>query len=320
MTSPIRPYNLTRQISVTDSFAQKSRTALRRDIASLSEQLSTGRRINRPSDDAAGFEQARQLEAFNNEIQQHKRSINASLRWVNTTQDTLDGIAERFSEAYERGIQGANDTLNAGDREAIADQLRSIKDTVLSELNTKIGDEYIFAGNATQSEPFDPATGEPSAGADDYSQIDGERTRFVGPGQKLKINMTGQEVHQVDAGPPSESIVDALDGMIDALDPATPFATPADQQTAIQDALGNLEQARDHVVDRTAEAGTIARRLELADTRLDDMSLRTDARRSEIEDIDLAEALTQLQSKQTSLQAALKVTASVKQTSLIDFL
>jgi flagellar hook-associated protein 3 FlgL len=317
MTSPIRPYNLTRQISVTDSFAQQSRTALRRDIASLSEQLSTGRRINRPSDDAGGFEQARQLEAYTNEIQQHQRSIDASTHWVNTTQDTLDGIVEQFAEAYERGVQGANDTLNTDERKAIANDLRSIKDTVISELNTKIGDEYLFAGNATQDAPFNPTTGEPTAGANDYSRIDGERTRFVGPGQKLKINMTGQEIHEVESG---ESIVDALDGMIDALDPPTPFATPADQQNAIQTALGDLEQARDHVIDRTAEAGNIARRLEIADTRLDDMSLRADARRSEIEDVDLAEALTELQSKQTNLQAALKVTATVKQTSLIDFL
>ena len=320
MNTPIRPYNLTRQLSVTNRFADRSRSVLRRDIASLSEQLSTGRRINRPSDDAAGFEQARKLEAFNNEVKQHQRSIDSSLHWINTTQDTLDGISEQFAEAYEQGVQGANDTLNADDRAALADQLRGIKDTVIDELNTKVGDEYLFAGNATQDEPFDTATGEPNAGPDDYSRIDGERTRFVGPGQKLKINMTGQEVHQVDAGPPSTSIIDALDSMIDALDPPTPFATPTDQQNAIQNALGELEQARDHVIDRTAEAGTIARRLDLADTRLSDLSLRTEARRSEIEDTDLAETLTELQSKQTNLQAALKVTASVKQTSLIDFL
>lgn len=308
MSDPISSFNLSRQLSVAETFTQRSRTSLRRDIASLSEQISTGLRINRPSDDAAGFEQAHQLDAFNEELKQYQRSIDASTHWVNATQDTLDGLGDQFSEAHERAVQAANDALGDDERAAIADRLRSIKDTVVSELNAKVNGEYLFAGNATQTKPFDD-NGDPTAG--DYSEISGDRERFIGPDERLKINITGREVHEVN---PGESIVDGLDEMIDTLE------NNPDDQAAIQDALGRIEAARDHVIDRGAQAGNIANRLEIADGRLEDTSLRLEGRRSDIEDADLAETIMNFQNRQTSLQAALQVTASVRQTSLVNFL
>lgn len=332
MNNPIRPFHLARQLSVTDTFTQRSRSALQRDISALSEQMSTGLRINRPSDDAAGFEQARQLDAFNKELKQHQRSIDSSQHWINVTQDTLSGLAEQFSEASERAVQAANDTLGDDERRAIADRLRTIKDSAISDLNAKVRGEYLFAGNATQNEPFvsDPSSanyGQPSAGAGNYSEIDGDRERFIGPDERLKTNITGQEVHELESG---VSVIDALDNLIQAVDPDTalpapvvtnpPHATPANQHEAIQNGLDAINRARDHIIDRTAQAGNISNRLETADRRLEDVSLRVEGRRSEIEDADLAETLLNFQNKQTSLQAALKVTASVQQTSLVDYL
>lgn len=332
MNNPVSPLSIARQLSVSDAFASRSRTLLRRDIASLNEQLATGKRINRPSDDASGFEQARQLEAFNNELKQYQRSIQSSMSWANKTQESIDHLAERFATAHERGLQAANDTLSDDERTSLAENLRSLKRDVISTLNTKFGDEYIFAGNGTLQQPFisdptNPDDGAPTAGVGTYTAIDGERTRPIGPDQKMKINVTGQEVHELESG---VSIIDALDNLIDAVDPATanptpiqsspPYSTPATQQEAIQNGLDAVAKARDHLIDTNAKAGEIGRRLDVAEHQLQDTSLRIEGRRSEIEDLDFTKALIDYQSKQTNLQAALKVTASVSQTSLVDFL
>lgn len=321
MSNPISPLSIARQLSLSNTAGEQSRVRLRRDIAGLSEQLSSGKRINRASDDPAGFEQARRLDLLSKELSQYQRSIGAATKWNNATQNNLDTIIERFARAQELATQAANDTLNDGDRAAIATELRSLRGEVIDRLNAKLGDEYLFAGNATQDPPFDAATGAPNAG---YNAIDDARNRTIGPDQQLKVNITGEEIHQMDSG---DSIVDALDNLIDAVDPTTPNPpplgggpAPADPSDAIQNGLDAVTQARDYVINQGTRAGLIAQRLESATSQLDSAALQADARRSELEDVDFAEAISTLQRKQTSLQAALQVTARVKQVSLADFL
>ena len=321
MSNPISPLTIARQLSLSNTLSEQNRVGLRRDIAQLSEQLSSGKRINRASDDPAGFEQARRLDLMSKELKQYQRSIGASQRWNNATQSNVDTLIERFSSAHERAVQAANDSLNDSDRSAIAEELRSIRGEVIDTLNAKVDDEYLFAGNATQSPPFDASTGAPDAS---YNAIDDARTRTIGPDQQLKINITGREIHEMDGG---ASIIDALDNLIAAVDPTTGNPPPIDggpvpgtQTEAIQNGIDAITRARDHVIDMGTRAGITARRLESAAGQLDEAVLHTEARRSEIEDTDFTEAITALQSKQNSLQAALQVTASAQQISLVDYL
>lgn len=321
MSNPISPLSIARQLSVSNTMGDQNRLKVRRDIASLSEQLSSGKRINRASDDPAGFEQARRLDLLSKEFAQYQRSIGASQRWNNATQHSIDGLIERFSSAHERAVQAANDTLGDDQRAAIANDLRGLRTDVISTLNDKVDDEYLFAGNATKTQPFDPSTGAPSTS---YAAIEDDRTRSIGPDQQLKINITGRELHEMDGG---ASIVDALDNLIAAVDPGTANPPPIDggpapgtQQEAIQNGLDAITRARDHVIDMGARAGVTARQLESAAGHLDEAGLLAESRRSEIEDVDFTEAITQMQSKQNTLQAALQVVASAQQISLVDFL
>jgi flagellar hook-associated protein 3 FlgL len=335
---------------------QRSRRLLRGNIASLNEDLSSGLRINRPSEDPVGFEQARRLERFNKEIDQYERSIDAAQNWSNVTQSSLDQLAELYTDAYEDTVQAANDTYSDDERSAIAERLRGIKSSVIDELNTKVDDEYIFAGNNSLQKPFiedpaspdygqviDPGSGPPPVAAPDYTQFDGDRVRHIGPRLQVKINQTAQDVHQITAepvGPPDDpvdppagiTIIDALDNLIQAVDPTTadpapltnnppfPAPGPADQQEAIQNGLHVIGIARDHLIDRGAKAGEVGNRLNLAERRLEDVALSVTERQSETEDTNFASAISDLQRNQTSLQAALRVQSTADQISLLDYI
>jgi flagellin-like hook-associated protein FlgL len=219
-----------------------------------------------------------------------------------------------------------------------------------------VDDEYIFAGNNSLQKPFiedpaspdygqiiDPGSGPPPVAAPDYTQFDGDRVRHIGPRLQVKINQTAQDVHQITAepvGPPDDpvdppagiTIIDALDNLIQAVDPTTadpapltnnpPFPTPgpADQQEAIQNGLHVIEIARDHLIDRGARAGEVGNRLNLAERRLEDVALSVTERQSETEDTNFASAITDLQRNQTSLQAALRVQSTADQISLLDYI
>ena len=356
MNSSINSLSLARQLSVSESMIQRSRRLLRGDIASVQEDLSSGLKINRPSEDPVGFEQARRLERFNKELDQYERSINTAKNWNNVTQASLDQLGELFTDAYEDAVQAANDTYSDDERSAIAERLRGIRDSVVDELNTKVDDEFIFAGNNSLQKPFiddpaspdfgqiiDPGSGPPPVAAPDYTAFDGDRMRHIGPRLQVKVNQTAQDVHQIVAepvGPPDDpvdppagiTIIDALDNLIQAVDPTTanpppltnnppfPVPGPADQQEAIQNGLHVIEIARDHLIDKGAKAGEVGSRLNLAERRLEDVSFSVTERQSKTEDTEYAEAITDYERYQNTLQAALRVQSTAGQITLLDYI
>ena len=297
--------NIARERSLYSQGADRGTPALRRELAQLREQMSTGKKINRASDGPAAFSVARRMEALSGQYARNQCSIEAARPWVNATQDTLNGLADLLSEAYQEGLRAANDARSDDDREVIAQRLESLKAEAVDQLNASFDGEHLFAGNRTDQPPFD-ADGNPTAS---YAEIDGARTRTVGPGTELPVNVSGARLHQVSGG---FTVTGALDDLIGA--------TRSGEKDTLETALSRTERARDHVADLGAAAGSTAQRLTAAEEQLSAAIERTESRRSEAEDADYLETLTQVQQTETRLQAALKTTASVLQTSLLDYL
>ena len=296
---------------------------LQRDISRLREQISSGTRINRPSDDPASFATAERMKTLGNELARREESIASARTFVDRTQQELDGLADLFTTAREDGVRAAGDTRSDDDRRAIADELRSIKDEVVDRMNSTQDGEYIFAGNRTDTQPFnedgDVNSDAPINGSLDA--LDGDRTRPIGKNQDLTVNVDGKALAQYDTtGGDPETITGALDNLIKAVDPAdnAPPSGPPDPD--ISTALGEVEDALDHVISKGSEAGAIGRRLTTAQEQVEAASLEANERRSDAEDTDLATAISELQQRQTQLQAAFQATSSTRQTSLVNFL
>ena len=296
--------NLSRERSLSTAASERALQMVRRDLARFQEQMSTGLRVNRASDDAPAFIEARQMEKLSNRYGQYLRSIDAAQSWVDHSQDALDDIADRISEAYERGIRVNSNVFDTDDREAEATRIESIMAEVVDQLNSKEGDEYLFAGSRTTAEPFEVV-----AGVVVYNGNSTGRTRQIGDNQRLDINIPGDSIHDTGAG---FTITESLQDLADAMR----SGDPAQMETALE----RVATSRNHVLDRGAEAGSIANRLDLAATQLRDATFRVESRRSELEDVDMIAVIFEYQRAQTGFQAALKVTASVLQTSLLDYL
>lgn len=305
--------SIARQRGLYSGIADQELPNIRRDISQLREQISSGKRINRPSDGPNDYSMAEEMGRLDNKIDRRLSSVETARSFVDRTQQELDGLGDLFAQAQEKGVQAANDTVSDKDREAIAQELRSIKDAVVGRLNARHSGEYLFAGNRTQTKPFNDDGTINGTSAD----LSGERTRPITQGQTLTTNVPGSELHQYDTGPGggTKTIPGALDGLISAVD-------PNDNSTNdIQANLDEVIEARDHVFSKAAEAGTIGNRLSVAREQLEAAQLDVRERQSDVEDTDIAQAASKLQQKQTQLQAALKVVASTKQqTSLVNLL
>lgn len=297
--------NISRERSLYAQNAGRQTPVIQRDLARLREQMSTGLRINRASDDPVGYAQAEKLGALSDRYAQYERAIGAARPWVNRTQDTLDQLADRFTEAQEAGLRAANDARSDDDRSAIAQRLDALKAETVDLLNAKADGEYLFAGNRTDTKPFT----EEGDIFTNYQDLSGKRTRQIGPDQQIALNVTSEGVHQTGEG---FSVTEALDELT--------AAVRAGDQDAMQNALGRVETARDHLVTRGAEAGNTAERLTRTADQLRTTDLQTQQQRSALEDADYLDVLTRVQQRQSSLEAALKVTSSAMQTSLLDYL
>lgn len=305
--------SIARERSLYTGLAEQNVSKIQRDLSRLREKLSTGKRVNRPSDDPDSFAMAERMETLGNQLSRHEESIAAARPFVNRTQQELEGLADLFAQAQERGVQAENDSMSDDDRADLARALESLKDEVVDRLNARHNGEYLFAGNRTKEQPF-TQDGEPNftdaGGNPTHTPISGERQRPIGQDQTLTVNITGKELHQMGGG---QTITGALDNLIEAVDPS---ATPSDIQGALEDVIN----ARDHVLSKGAKAGTIGQRLSVAEDQLQAATLNAERRQSEAEDADLAKVASDLQQKQTQLQAALKAVATTQQTSLLNHL
>ena len=120
----------------------------------IAQQLSSGVRVSALSDDPAA---AGQSGTLSNTIAQADcfTSSAATARSRGQAADSALGAAvTQLTSAISIAVQGQTDTANASDRAAYANQLSSLRDTLLNLANSSYSGSYLFAGTATASAPF----------------------------------------------------------------------------------------------------------------------------------------------------------------------
>lgn len=274
---------------------------IRARLSTLESQLVTGRRVQRPSDDPAAFASARRLDALEARLTTFGEAASAARLWASRTAEELDGMADLALEAHTLGLQGANDTMSASDRAALADRIDTFAAQLVDRLNARSGDEYLFGGHRSTQPPFNP-DGTAAAG------IGGERRYRVGPDLELAANVDGERVAAYAGG---GSTVGALRDLAAALRSGT--APPPE-------ALDAVAAARDHFLGLGAEMGTTLNRFDTAEGQLDALGLDVMRRRSDLQDADYYQVAMALQQSRTQLEAALRTTASASQHTLLDYL
>ncbi len=300
----------TRQQSLYQLLAERQLQERRLELARLQEQMATGRRINRPSDDPGAYTLGQALRRLSQRYDQHERTLTMGRAWLNATEDALSSLVDLFNSAYEEGVRMATETASSSDRATTADVLEQRLQAVLDQLNARHNGEYLFAGTRTTTQPF-----QLSGGTVSYNGNNQTRLQEIAPGLQVAINLPGNAVWEVDEngdGTPDFTITEAWQDLINAL--------RADDTAQIQTAMARVEAARNHLLDRIAQVGETTRRLSMAETELQSARLRLETQRSQLEDADFAQIALQLQRNQLSLEATLQVTSRLLQTSLLNYL
>jgi len=280
-------------------------------LIQIQERLSTGRRINRPSDDPIGTTKALNLRLLEKQNEQYQRNIEDASSWLNFNDSALGDLQTALIRAKGIGVQGSDDTLNEEDRKALAQEVNQILEHILSMANSKFKGKYIFGGTETTTPPYaatrDGTTGEITAVASNPAGLDGEIIREIGPGVTISINISGHDVFTKD--------VDIFQTLIDLRD-----ALNGNDPDQVRTLLDNLDTSSDQIIIAQSQVGAKANRVEGALSWLQDENLNIVKLLSQTEDADMIKEIGDLQQQEVIYQSALALGGRILLPSLIDFI
>jgi len=116
----------------------------------LMEKMATQKDINRPSDDPVGTTRVLNYQGVKDSIAQYQRNIENGNAWMEITETRLESVQDLITEAREAGLNDQSSQM----RQVLAQTVGSIIEELQSLANSKFGGRYLFAGSATDTEPF----------------------------------------------------------------------------------------------------------------------------------------------------------------------
>jgi len=253
-------------------------------------QLATGKRILAPSDAPGDANRALGLRAVQRAREQELRNAGDAKSWLDITDTQLQAGMERLSRLRELTLRGAS-SVGAQESSALAVEISNIRDELLGIANARNRGRPLFSGFS------DAQAVRNVAGSWVYEGDSGAITRRVSESDVVTVNVTAAEVFGF-GGPPGSDLFSALDQLVADLQGGNTNGVTA--------ALGRIDAGRTTLGNALAKVGASANTVESAQVRTDSalLSIRTEL--SEVEDVDMAEAVMELQTQQSAYEATLQ--------------
>lgn len=300
-------------------------------MSKLQEQINSGKKITRPSDDPVVAIKGMQYRTDLGKIEQFTRNLDEAHSWLDTTDEALDQAGTMLHRVKELVVQASNDTNNTDDRQKIETEMAQIREQFRDIANSKVGDKYIFSGTNT-SQPLFKSTAPVPATLDADGKIVVEDETLQGPGVgkerqielyegiKLGINSSnGKDIFsQIDQMMGTVSHVLNSQKVPTAAGDTEPVAEPTHDD--IKSLLSQVELQLSNVLTERADIGAKQNRAELLGNRLSIQEVNVTKQMSNNEDTDYAKAITEMTTHESIHQASLSVGSKIIKQTLVDFL
>ena len=295
--------NLETFISSTLANVQKSTSNMSR----LQEQISTGKKVNRASDDPAGARKILSLRSEDLRLDQYASNIQTATQSLDFSAAALSNTSDILQRITELTMQGVNGATDQSGRTIIANEINQLLETIMQSANSQRLGRYTFAGTETTTEPFVATRN--SSGNISAVSYNGNRETIqynVGPNTNTTVNLTGDEVFMKTRL--FDTIVKIRDNLFDG---AITFAT---------NELTNLDNGAQNILNSIAKAGGISSTLELTGNRIDDTKLSLQEVLASAESADIAELVLKLTEQQSIFEASLSSGSYIFKTSILNYI
>jgi flagellar hook-associated protein 3 FlgL len=285
-----------------DLLAELNKTELSAQKAMIA--ISTGRRVNSPSDDPA----ATALEIQNNDLTSFNAGYLQNLTTINgqfsAADSALGSVVTSLQRAISLGVQGATSLLSDADRAALAQELTGIQSQIISLANTSYQGNYIFGGTATGAAPYVANSTDPSGVT--YNGNDVVNQVAIGSGYQIDVNQPGSKIFSAS----SNNVFLALNNLIVAVQ----------TNTNVDTAISSLSSAAGYLSAQRVFYGNAMNQAASQTTYLNNAKLQLAQQQNSLVGVDLATAATNLSSAQADTQATLAAISKFSQMNLFDYL
>lgn len=273
----------------------------------IQTQISTGKKLVDPSDDAIAYLRLTGLKRVDADHQAAATNANLANMVLSQTDTTLGSVETELQRAQELAIAASNGTMNADNRAATAEALESILDQLFTLANTRDARDQPVFGGATGDVAYvrDVSGVITAAGTGEPAAIP------LSDGATVHASVPGAAVFGAGDDPSVNDMFATISGLIAELRSGQP---------ASQASMDGIAQSLSTVGATRASVGARMVRVDMEMTRLDDLGLAREEMRSSIEDTDIASAITELQKTLTILQATQASFGKLTSTNLFDYL
>lgn len=271
-------------------------------VAETQAKLGSGKQMLHPSEDPGKANLISGLISAKERQGVYSKNVDAGETRLTAESAVLDSMTSIMQRITQLTVQSSSDTLGASDRDVIATEIKALRDELLNLSNTQdLSGSYIFSGNKTGS----PAFVEDANGVVSYNGDYGRMEINVSDVRSIAINTLGPELF-------SEADFAALDDLVADL--------RSNNGSGVRTRLDNVNSINDRLINSYgAMAGRLAA-MEAQRNVIDETTLRIDELLIRENDLDYAEAVTDLSKESVALQALQASFSKIAQLSLFNFI
>ncbi len=315
---------------------------MRRNLSNLNtinNQLSTGKLINRPSDNPYKTARSMQLTTSINTNSQYKSNIDDATNWLDATDDALSSLTNVLQRVRELMVSSGNAAYGSDESKSINKEINERVSEIAQILNSNFDGRYIFGGTKTTSKPvesvkndatgnytikFVDKEGNPidinSSDIDQVRQTEALSSKLnveVSKGVEIDYNITAMEILRFRSD--SGNNIDAISLFTDIQNNLS-STNASDRSKVVNENLSDLDSLISNILNKRAEVGAKQNRMESALSKNEDETLSMTDVLSKTEDVDYTEKTIEYYMAQTTYTAALQVNAQILPKTLLDYL
>lgn len=288
---------------------------LNRNASRMNEtqlQMSTGQKLNKPSDDPVGITYSLRYRGELSSNEQYQKNVDSAVSWLDFSDNTMNQAGEVLNRLKSLVVQASSETNEQSGLDSINQEVIQLKQQLVDIANSKLNGKYVFNGQQYDKMPYDfPKNPDGSLDTTTAATINtdqGAVEYLVGENVKIGINVTGNDVF----GSGNDNVFVMMDRISKALKDGKHDDVSAE--------LTNIESSTNRLLSMRAEVGAKTNRVELMENRLGDLELNLTDLQSKTEDADYGELIVRSKIQENIYNASLSAGSKIIQPTLMDFL
>jgi flagellar hook-associated protein 3 FlgL len=273
-------------------------------FARAQQQVSSGKRTQRPSDDPMGTERAIQDTAALGAIDSFSQASGAASARLSLLDGALSSMTDILTDALATATGGHGSTLSQITRDTASVKLQGLRDALAGTMNTTAQGVYVFGGSEALNQPYTN-----TGGVWVYSGDSSGVTVDTSPNRQVALSLDGQAIAK---GSDATDVFAVLDSLATAV--------AAGNDAAVTTGIDALGRAFTRVLKAQTQVGTDESSLADGQAQLASLRLAATQRLSGHQDVNMAQAITQMSRAQTAYQAALSAVGTASKSSLLDYM